>query len=241
MGQLDLESVEYWKKILRETPLSIYTKSLDNLKEAFFLEDRHIRCIDEGHVGGIRLAGVGILCQDRLEEVLTGKVDGIYTHEECGAAVLYAKQNAFDLKKAEGYVIAWAQKLAKKLNVPYKGHTPIAEMNRPAGLHIAQVVYYDGTGQFDPYRIKELPPGFVISRYLLGSEYAKNELSISINIALGRSGLRDLFTINTPFNIVPVGHPDIPALSLAVLTEEAKLIAKQFKGRVAVNGFIAPA
>jgi len=240
LGQVKIDTGKKWEKLLSETPFSEYVSKLDNIKDAFVLNDRSIRCIDEGCRGGLRLAGSGILCQDDAEAALAGKVDGVYSHEECGAAALYARQSGLDSGKSDQYGIEWAQELAQRLGVPYKGHIGIGEMSRPSGLHIAQVTYYDGSGCFDPSRLEDLPPGFVISRSLLEAEYAKQELAVSVNIALGSHGLGERFTPQRPFIIVPIGSPNDDSLALGVLTQEAESVAKQFDGRALVSGFTAP-
>ncbi len=240
MGYVDPKSIDYWEKLFSETSFTNYVDTLSNLNEAFVLSDRSIRCIDEGCCGGLRMAGSGILYQGQAESALTGKADGVYSHEECGAAALYAKLNSLNPDNADQYGIEWAKNLADKLGVPYKGHIGIDNMVRPSGKHIAQVTYYDGSGQFEPSRLKSLPPGFVISRSLLDAEYAKQELRVSINIALGEHGLGKRFIPLTPFIIVPIGNPDDDKLSLDILTQEARSIAKAFNGRVVVNGFTAP-
>ena len=240
MGQFDSQAINRWTRLFSEVSFGDYAETLANLKDAFVLEDRSVRCIDEGCCGGVRLAGSGILCQDDAPLTLAGKVDGIYSHEECGAAALYARRNGLDTSDSDQYGVEWAKKLAEKLGVPYKGHIGMDEMRRPSGQHIALVTYYDGSGCFDPSRLGELPPGFVISRSLLEPEYAKQELEISINIALGEHGLGKRFIPMTPFIVVPIGHPADELLSLDVLTREARAVARGFNGRVAVSGFCAP-
>ncbi len=129
MGQADLHSVEYWETLLlKQTVFGNYIKGLDNLKDAFKSKDRSLRCIDEGCRGSIRLAGSGILYQDKAKSVLSGKIDGIYSHDQCGAAAIYARQNNLDLSKDDEYGIEWSKKLAKEMGVPYKGHIGISEM-----------------------------------------------------------------------------------------------------------------
>ncbi len=240
MSQFELETIEDWGAVFSKTPFSNYVNKLDNLKDAFVLGDRSVRCIDEGCPGGVRLAGSGILYQDDAEAALAGKVDGIYSHAECGAAALYAKQNGLDTDNSDHYGIEWAKGLAERLGVPYKGHIGIDGMVRPSGQHIAWVTYYDGSGRFDPSRVEKLPPGFVISRNLLDSEYAKQELEVSINIALGDHGLGERVTPETPFIVAPIGNPHDNTLGLEILTEEAKSVAQKFEGRVIVSSFIAP-
>ncbi len=235
------ETTERWKSIFSQTTFNEYAHNIDKLADAFSLTDRSIRCIDEGCRGGLRLAGSGILYQDKATQaLLRGHVDGIYSHEECGAAALYARENGLDTDNPDQYGIEWAKKLAGEMGVPYKGHIGIDEMARPSGLHIALVTYYDGSGQFDPFGLSELPPGFLVSRSLLPPEYALQELTVSIDIALGSHGLGEQFTRKTPFIIVPIGNPNDKGLGLDNLSREAESVADKFNGRVTVSGFTAP-
>jgi len=208
-----------------------YTSTIPNLKQAFELKDRSLRCIDEGTPGGLHCAGSGILMDESVavEEFKKAGVDGIYSHEECGAAGIYAKQKGLDPAKSDEYGIDFAKRLAKKLNVPYKGHIGIAEMARPSGLHVARVSYYDGTGKFDPSKAKDLPNGFVVDRNHHSKEYALQEMKVSINIALGSHGFGEKFTTEQPFMLIAVGDEN--------LKKELEPLAAEFSGRVKIDGF----
>ena len=120
-------------------------------------------------------------------------------------------------------------------------HLPLSEMARPAGLHVARVAYYDGTGNFDPSRLPDaLPPGFVISRRYLKPDYARRECEIAVSIALGHHGFGELFTKDTPFILVVVGDPEEKAFLLGSLRTEVEEIARAYGGRVAVDAFVSP-
>lgn len=211
-----------------------YMSALPNLKQAFDPKDRSLRCIDEGTPGGLHCAGSGILMDEStaIEEFRRAEVDGIYSHEECGAAGIYAKQKGLDPSKSDEYGIKFAKQLARKLNVPYKGHIGIAEMARPSGLHTARVSYYDSTGRLDPARLKELPNGFVIDRCHHPVGYALQEMKVSIDIALGSHGFSKRFTAETPFILIAIGDEE--------LKKELEPLAAEFDGRVKIDGFTPP-
>lgn len=211
-----------------------YMPSVPDLKQAFNPKDRSLRCIDEGTPGGLRCAGSGILMDEStaIEEFRRAEVDGVYSHEECGAAGIYAKQRGLDPSKSDEYGIEFAKQLARKLNVPYKGHIGIAEMARPSGLHTARVSYYDSTGRFDPARLKELPNGFVIDRRHHPAEYALQEMKVSINIALSPHGFGEKFTAEAPFILMAIGG--------AELKKELEPLAAEFGDRVKIDGFTPP-
>lgn len=247
---------DYWQESrvifsrIYATGIRKYFEGLPNLGKAFELEDRSVRCIDEGTPGGIHLAGSGILLStdekraelERILEELRGAgADGVYSHAGCGAAKLYAEtvKGDHDPNNAEGYAIEWAQALAKLLQAPYKGH--ITDLKRP-DFHNARIVYYDGSGRFDPFRMREIPDGFIISRYYLDQRYAMEELRIALSIAFGHHGFGDKFTEDSPLIVAPIEKfvTKRRNISLPELEEEARQVASQFGGRVVVEGFKEP-
>ena len=237
---------QYWRLLeptfrqIQEIGLAKYFASVD-LAKAFALKDRDLRCMDEGTVGGVHLAGAGILNQSAAAEFIKeAGVEGIYSHAGCGAAALYAKQQGLELTEADEYGIAWAKELSERAGVPYRGHTEANEMARPPEFHIARVAYYDGTGQFDPSPVDDLPPGFVISRRYLEPAYAKQEAEIAVAIALGEHGFGEKFTPEAPFYLVAIGDGRPGGVSADVLQKEANEIAQRHKGTVITGGFIAP-
>ncbi len=223
-----------------------YMENLPTIGDAFYLSDHSVRCIDEGTPGGIHMAGSGILLSTpekdaelaRIkEELMNAGVDGVYSHEGCGAAALYAETVAHDPKNAHKYAVEWAEKLAKELGVEYKGH--ITDLARPKEFHNARIAYYDGTGQFDPFKIKEIPDGFIISRYFLDPTYSKEELAIALSIAMGHHGFGSKFNKDNPFIIAPIELlvNDRPSLALEELEAEAHEVAAKFGDKVIVEGF----
>ncbi len=219
-----------------------FAKTVPGIRKGFLFEDRTVNCIDEGTPGGLNLAGSGILLEPEtaVKYARAAQADGVCSHEECGAAKLYAKKMGLDPSKSDKCGIQWAKKLAKMLGVPYRGHISIRQMKRPSGLHVARVTYYDGTGRFCPENVKGLPPGFVISRKFIEADYAAEETGISISIATGDHGFGHKITKKDPFIIVVVGDPHNPNFSVKKLEKEAVAIAKKHGGKVVVDGFTAP-
>ncbi len=81
-----------------------YATSLPRLEQAFHPMDRCLRCIDEG-TPGYHFAGSGMLrgsrgIEDSLKKV---DIDGIYSHEGCGAAVRYANMHGLDSSRANEF------------------------------------------------------------------------------------------------------------------------------------------
>ncbi|MBI3335290.1 MAG: hypothetical protein HY001_02220 [Candidatus Portnoybacteria bacterium] len=215
------------------------TREVPDIKKAFALGDKNLRCIDERTPGGYHLAGSGILLPlEKAIEIAQGLgIDGVWRHKECGAESLFAQMNNVDPQQAEEEIENRAQKLASHLNIPRRGTLEV----EPKGLHIARVSYYIGIGEFNPSLVKNLPPGFIVSRRHVDAGYAKKELDISIGIALGEHGFGKLFTQQNPFIIIPIADPSTPEFSLETLTQEAKEVAQkgEYRGRVIVDGFIA--
>lgn len=249
----NLEIKKYWdeqgeilKKIKEKGGMANYIKTIPNIQAAFKGNDLIVCCIDEGTAYGcIRFAGSLILNQGKVEtyvEILKNiGVKGIYSHAGCGAAELFAKQNNLDIAKADEYGIDWAKKLADMFGVPYKGHISakgFEPMKRPKEFHIARVIYYDGTGRFNPDKIKDLPLGFVISRrYHLEIKDALNEVKIAISIATGSHGFGDLIDKDHPIMIISMGDRGDQNFSVEKMKNELDEIAKEFKDKVMVDGF----
>ncbi|MEK9156249.1 MAG: hypothetical protein AAB360_03020 [Patescibacteria group bacterium] len=236
------EVAKYWAKEsavldrIKKSGAQKYFDSLPDIARAFVPQDHNLRCIDEGTPGGIHLAGSGILLSIDEAAALAREagVRGIHSHEECGAAKIYAENEKLDPAYADEYAAEWAKALAERLAVPYCGHLKINQMNRPSGLHTAVAVYYDGTGTFDYSPLPDLPKGFTISRRYLPVDYAKKELRITLEIAFGNHGFGRLFTAGEPlFVIVLAGQGE--ALSPDQLLAEARGVAVPYGERVSVD------
>jgi hypothetical protein len=219
-----------------------FADNLPDIEEAFHLEDHCVRCMDEGTPGGIHLAGSGILMDEAkaIEAMRAAHADGVYSHDGCGAAALYAKKMGLDASKSDEYGVIWAKHLAELLGVPYKGNIEKKKLKRPEAFHFARVAYYDGTGSFDPTRVADLPPGFVISRRYIDADAATAEADIATSIATGHHGYNELITAKEPFYIIPVGDPADPNFSIEKLTRELDEIVAKSGGRVKVTGFTRP-
>lgn len=240
------EQSEILKKIEDNGGIASYIKTIPNIADAFKGNDLIVCCIDEGTpYGCIRFAGSLILNQDKAGKFIplleNAGVQGVYSHTGCGAAQLYAKQNNLDVDKADEYGIDWAKKLAEMIGVPYKGHIGtqgIEPMKRPKEFHIARVIYYDGTGRFNPDKVKDLPLGFVISRrYHLEAKDALDEVKIAISIATGNHGFGDLIDKISPIIIIPIGDSGDRNFSVNKLKSEINEILEEYKDRVVIDGF----
>lgn len=228
-----------------------YVKTLPAGRQASHLEwaftdpDRTIRCIDERTPGGLHLAGSGILLpEDEIEQVVKrltkAKVDGVWSHAECGAAALAAKKQNLPAEQGDVLGKTWAKTFSDKLGVPYYGHIEPQEFSGPSGFHIARTTYYIGAPSFNPTRVEGLPPGFVINRGYLSEDYAKMEADLSVKIATGNHGFGDRIDQSHPFLLIAVADPNNPTLPSEKLRKELSEVAQHFQGRVRVDGFTPP-
>lgn len=242
---------KYWdeqevifEKIKHSGGFEQYMKSLANIDRAFEGKDLEVCCMDEGTpFGCMRFAGSLILNIENAEKIVpllqSAGVRGVYSHAGCGAAALYATQNNLDPSRVDEYAVDWAKKFADKLSVPYKGHLGSENMpalKRPMEFHIARVIYYDGTGRFNPGHAADLLPGFVVSRrYHVHASDALNEVKIAISIAMGNHGFGDLIDEHSPIHIVVIGDESNQEFSVDVLKKEVESIAGEYGGKVVVE------
>lgn len=250
-----------WKKDdaaitdMYEKGVEAHIASVSNLAGAFQLADRGIRCIDEGTTGGIHIAGQGILLEEdkATAAIAASKANAILSHDGCGAAnIAYkglsdAERDALKkqgIETSDQYGIMRSKEIAQAAGIEYAGHIPAENMVRPADMHNARVVYYDGTGRFDNSKLPAgVPNGFVVSRRYLEKGYALKETDVSAGIATGNHGFGDRITPKTPLLIIPIGDPRNPEFSTERLTKELKesgIVAK-YDNRVKIDGFTAPA
>ncbi len=205
--------------------LTGYFSCISDVSKGFGRTDRSIRCMDGRTPGGKHFAGSGILLANRrgkefvLETLAAVQPDGIYSHEECGAASLVAGLQGLEPEAGEELGISWAREVAEALQVPYLGHLPVE-----APFHSEMATYYDGTGRIDPIRLSDhIVPGFDITRqYHRTACDAQEELMISIGIAFGKTGFNERFTRERPFLVIVIGHTKDPELSVATLLEEVR-------------------
>lgn len=199
---------------------------------AFQISDRTVRCVDEGTNDGLHCAGSGILLdfEKAKQMILDSGADGITSHENCGAAKLAAQRDGIDLSKADEYGKQKAQELAQATNLPYKGHIAAEQMSRPAEFHNATVAYLDGTGQFNPARLKgTLPQGFVATM----KYFKTDDIALCVAIAMGDHGFNQHFTKEHPFYIILIPDNNNPEMSEEKLLAETQPLLAQYEGRVA--------
>jgi len=221
-----------WKKqsatlqAILDQGMQSYTNSLENVEAAFETEDHTLCCIDEGTPqGDMRSAGSGILMEgeDRakfIEELKRAGVKEVTSHAGCGAAALYREKMGLTDKTVDEVAQEGARKIAQELGVPYRGH--ITELARPKEFHNARVVYFDGTGSFNPSVSEGLPAGFVISRKFMTPEQARTEAGIAMSIAFGDHGFGRKFSEHEPLVLVAIGGGE---MSTEQLTAELAGIA----------------
>ncbi|MFB6182250.1 MAG: hypothetical protein ABEJ24_05145 [Candidatus Magasanikbacteria bacterium] len=234
----------YWKEEQKlcqeiyENGFARYLQGLKQSKEVFQSDDRAIRCIDEGTPGGIHIAGSGILLS--LEEAgriisEIEEVDGIYSHAYCGAAALEAENTGYD-GDSDDLGSRAAKEIAAEVNLPYLGEITAEQMQRPADLHTARAIYYDGIGGFDWSQVEGLPTGFIISRKYLYSDYAREEMDISIDIAFGDLGFGNRFDSDNPLLIVLLAENKE---ELEIMQQEAKDVTKKYNSdRIQIETYV---
>ncbi len=220
--------------------------------------------------GKMFMAGSGILYPakswaDRLDRVarlfIKLGVKKVTSHGGCGAAKLAWQRDNPDLDLAkvakdsfDTYGVEWTRALSVKINelkrdnnlpgeVDYQ-HIEPQVLVRPKEFHNARVAYFDGTGQFNPDRLTNLPMGFVIN-YKADSElgetdeeknYPWTELEVATGIALGNHGFGNKFTTENPFLILAIAEDED---ELVKLKTKAEAVAGKYAGRVQVDGFLA--
>ena len=200
-------------------------------QEAFRLSNRCLVCGDEGIPFGIHSPGSGVLmpADIRRQEIRAAGITEFTTHDNCGAFRL-AFPNIANHNLA---VQTWGREQAQELGLPYR-HISASEMSREPELHHATVIYYDGTGLFNP--IAELPVGFVISRKYFSDSSQMLERYIGIAF---KDGFGDLFTRSTPLGVVVIGTSHRGSLSGEELISEISGTVRSFGGRVALHSVSA--
>ncbi len=234
--RLAFEKQNETMKRLNEMGATAYVASLENLSDAFRLEEKCLHCIDERTPGGLHSAGSGILRprEDVVRSFRQTGVTEVTSHDGCGAAVLYCRREGIDESLAPEEAKKWAKEIAEELGVPYK-HIGFEEMSGPADFHFARTSYYDATAKFNV--IPGLPEGFVISRGIQKKEDSLAELGVSLNIAFNPRNFGDLFTEENPFVIVAIGKtPE----DLEAMKTEISELAHEYGEKVRVDGFVAP-
>jgi hypothetical protein len=226
--------------------VKIVVSKISDLDLAFADGPRILCCMDEGVPRGtMRSAGSGMLTEgdDRavfLNALKSAGIEGVTSHVHCGAAGLYRAEHNITDKSVDEIAIENAKQIADELGVVYKGH--LTTLDRPVEFHSARVVYYDGTGGFNPAALKEkLPMGFVVSRRYMSPKQAFSELSIALSISFGDHGFGSKFTSEFPLLIIPIADStkeEFGVLSLAKeLNQWLELISGEDRTRVKIDGF----
>jgi hypothetical protein len=246
---------------------SLYFKrEFPDLKHAFSDKQKCVCCMDEGtahkDISGewkLALAGSGILFPaenegERLEKVakilIERGVSDVTSHGGCGAAGLAYRRDFPDAdshenlaEKIENYAKAWSDKLAEKIqelgHPAERVHIVAEDMVRPVEFHNARVVYFDGIGGFNPNKEIGLPMGFVIERAYLPAEYTAEELKVAVNIAFGKHGFGELFTIDQPFVVVAMAKDENELAKLKSEAENVLAENENFKaGKIKIDGMV---
>lgn len=242
---MNAEKINNWWQKQQDICRQIYDKGFRryfgrnvNHKNVYNIEEKAVRCIDEGTPGGVHLAGSGILLS--LEDAgriihEIGHVDGLYSHENCDVASLHTQLEDID-EDPDEVGKRYVKELAAELDLPYLGHVSSEELNRPSNFHTARAVYYDGTGKFDYSKSENLPKGFVVSRRYLYKDYAQYELDISIDTAFSSGGFGNRFDKDSPLIIVGLGENKE---ALEQINREIKeVVAEYNEERVKIYGLV---
>lgn len=222
------------------------TAGIGELSKAFGEAPFSLGCSD-GRICEHRLGGAGsfiLAPEEELEKFIRenkGRIKQVTSHDGCGAAAIKFKELKEAGKLPEGVNTAdelgaaFAKNLADRLKAGYY-HIPAREMS--GEVHNERTVYFDGTGRFNPLALKEMPTGFMCAGPKLGfsREYCRKELAILCGIALGDHGFGERFSEDNPLYIIVSAES---AEQLKALEEIAEKAAEEFKGRVAVKGFVA--
>lgn len=239
------------KKIKEMGGLENYVQSVPELKDAFNTKNHDLCCMDERTAkGALSTPGSGILIegdqaqQAYIDRLKKAGVEGVYSHNECGAAKIYAKEHGIEDDNAAA--IAYSKDLAEKLGVAYKGHL------KSSGIHPGRAVYYDTTGQIDRGSNvwqEKMPTGFSVSRNILNEQEAEDALVLAVKLAFGSHGHgANAFSEQDPLSVIYISKS-----SENTFEHEAKLkqeLAKAYqriereipeaKGRIHIEGIEAP-
>jgi hypothetical protein len=205
-----------------------------------------IGCIDEGIKKKIPLAGSGILFlteEQVLEFIKKRGVDIITTHDNCGAALIWAREKKPDISQedADKEAAKYIEMIAKKAGIKYR-HISAQNMKRPPEFHSARMIFFNNVKDYFPSVIKGLPPAFSIERFtLFDPENAKKRLKLAIGIALGEHGFKKRFTEKEPLIIACVLNESDD--DKEIMQEVDKILDEMgdnFKKRIKVDFFVVP-
>lgn len=177
-----MEKIENFEKEFRSLSKLVEKQKLQAIlekkKDILFLNDRNLRCIDEGTPGGLHLAGSGVLVKDK-SLINWDLFDGIYFHQECGAINFFIKENNLEENPDE-----FAEKFTKDLAKTYgKKFLGKIDLKRPKHFHNALGIWICGLPGFDFSKEKSLPPGFIINPFIVKDlNYTLFEINLALNI-----------------------------------------------------------
>ncbi|MFH1232771.1 MAG: hypothetical protein V1651_02820 [Patescibacteria group bacterium] len=214
-----------------------------------------IGCIDEGIFRRIPLAGSGCLFLTR-EEILgfieKRKVDIITSHENCGAALVWAKRENpnkdITQEQADELLKNYIADIAKEAKITFK-YIIAEEMKRPKEYHPARMIFFNNVKDYYPSGIKKIPLSFSIERFTMHQkDNVKKRLKLAINIAFGDHGFGEKFTKEEPLIIACClnendNSEEIKGEINEILNEmenEFKDI-KNIKERIKIDYFFVPA
>jgi hypothetical protein len=230
-----LEQEHEWVKqqqmidAILKSGMEAYARELPDVTKAFEGEDHTLCCMDEGTpLGDMRSAGSGILTEGDersafFQSLKKAGIDRVKSHTGCGAAALYREQHRITDQTVDEVAIEQAKQIAAELGVEYGGH--ITELKRPE-FHNARVVYLDATGRFNPSKVKDLPPGFVVSRRYMKKEQAFFEVKLASQIAFGDHGFGKKFDPEHPLIVVVIGDSNEQGIPTDQLKDELEALTK---------------
>ncbi len=109
--------------------------------------------------------------------------------------------------------------------------------HRPSGLHIARVIYIDGTGKFD-YGCEDLPLGYGVDRKKLDTFRSQNNMVRLKDINFSDHGPSELLTRDNPQRVVCIGDDELPHNRIVEECQTALANDPHYRaGRVTVTGF----
>jgi hypothetical protein len=242
---------EYWDhqepffEIVKKKGLQAYADF--NLTTPLKLRnDVCVGCMDEGVPSdkcAVRMAGSGILMGvEEAAKMLKGKgITAISSHEQCGAAGIYAKQNNLSGNPDE-FGKVFAKKLADEIGVPYAGHIGMNEMLRQGGMHVTRVTIYNGLKVPADLTPLKLPLAFMVNRGYMDPAAAVADAALSFKIASGDHSFGPERFKKSPYMVIALTSDDTKTgVPMAELLSELKALEKEFGGSVGVKPLIIPA
>jgi hypothetical protein len=229
-------------------------ESLQDIMDSFlsqvknvFTKLKRIACSD-GRVFPVNgdaklgIAGEGILLDEDaltcfINECIRQGVEGVDSHDDCGAAGAAFKEDAKGEATADDLGKTFAKKLSDRAAIDY-GHIALKDMT--GEIHNERVLCLDGTGMFNPGALLEgnkMPGHFLCSGcgFGLGAEYIKKEVPILTGIALGHGFEGRLDEKDNKFIII-ISAKDNE--QLAEMTEVTEKAVEKYGDRVEVKGFV---